>query len=118
MNEDNTPVLSGDDPLGDLSALVKKTEYMLKLAQAGEWEKVTDLESERRPRLEALFNSLDQSTREQSATQLQQGVERILGLDREIIALGQEVKAEAANSFRQSRSARRATAVYQKNDTL
>ncbi len=118
MSEDNTPRFSGNDPLGDLSVLVKKSEYMLKLAKAGEWGEVTDLEAERRPQLEELFNSLDQSTREQSSAQLQRGIERILELDRKIIALGQELKTATANSFRQSRSARRATAVYQKNDAL
>lgn len=118
MSEDNIPTPSGNDPLGELSALVGKTEYMLKLAKAGEWGEVSDLEAERRPQLEALFNSLDQATREQSSAQLQRGIERILGLNRKIIALGQESKTATANSFRQSRSARRATAVYQRNGAL
>lgn len=103
---------------GKIASFIAISEQMLELAKAGAWEEVTSLESDRRPKLEKFFNSLDQSERNKNSEQLRQAIERILSLDEEIIALGQECKTEAAKYFQQSQSARKATAAYQDNTPL
>lgn len=104
--------------LPELEVLIQASEKMLVLAQTGEWEQVAALEIERRQRLEELLGGLGQEQRERNAAQLRQVMERMLELDRQLIQLGQQARADAAQSLRQSQSARRATAAYEQNNTL
>ncbi len=101
-----------------IASFIAVSEQMLELAKAEKWDDVTSLESDRRPELEFFFNSLDQVQRNNNSEQLRQAIERILSLDEEIIALGQEFKAEAIKLFQQSQASRKASAAYQENTTL
>ncbi|ALP52667.1 hypothetical protein Tel_05615 [Candidatus Tenderia electrophaga] len=112
------PVLAKVEALTPLAVLLDETERMLALAQKGEWEALVALEAERGPRLEAYFDTLAAALREQYRDQLRRAIEYILNADKQIIALGEATKAEAVDSLRQSQSARKASAAYQRNDGL
>ena len=101
-----------------LSSLVAMSEKMLELAKSGEWEKVTEIESQRSPQLEAFFNSLKPDELQNNSDLLRQVIEKILVIDNEVVALGVESKKGLVELFQKSNSSRQALSEYQKNTGL
>ncbi len=103
---------------GKIASFVATSEQMLELAKVGEWEQIIQLESERRPQLEAFFISLSPEVRNQKSDQLRCAIEKLIALDQQIVAQGVEYKTEAVKAYQQSQSARHAAAAYQQNTKL
>ncbi len=101
-----------------VSSFVATTETMFELAEQGEWEQLAEIESQRRPELEAFFNSLDSNDLQNNSELLRVSIEKILTLDNQIIALGAESKNKLAELMKQSNSTRQAMSEYQKNTVL
>ena len=101
-----------------ISSFVATTEMMLEKANQGEWEQLAEMETKRRPELEAFFNALDSNSLNDNAELLRQAIEKILELDQQIIALGVESKNNLAELMQKSNSTRQAMSEYQKNTTL
>jgi len=101
-----------------ISSFVTTTETMLELAVQGEWEQLAEIESQRRPELEAFFNSLDSNDLQNNSELLRVSIGKILTLDKKIIALGAESKNKIAELMQQSNSTRQAMSEYKKNTAL
>jgi hypothetical protein len=101
-----------------VSAFIATTEQMLDLAKNAEWERLAEMESKRRPELEAFFNGLDQGDLQQNAEQLRQAIEQLLALDNQIIALANASKGEVAELMKKSNATRKAMSEYQSNTAL
>ena len=101
-----------------LASLVTASEEMLELAKQGDWEKVTEIESRRRPELEHFFNSLSPEESQLHSDFLRQSIERILVVDDEIMAIGLESKNKLVEWIQKNSSSRQAMSEYQKNTML
>jgi len=101
-----------------LAYLVTASEKMLELAKQDDWEKVTEIESERRPELERFFNSLSPEALQVNSALLRQSIERILAVDDEIMAIGLDSKNKLVELIQKNSSSRQAMSEYQKNTTL
>lgn len=101
-----------------IAYLVTASEKMLELAKQGDWEKVTEIESQRRPELECLFNSLSPETSQAHSALLRQSIERILVVDNEIMTIGLDSKNKLVELIQKNSSSRQAMSEYQKNTVL
>ena len=96
---DNTPALV---------LLLDQTQQLLSLAQAGDWDAVTQLESQRRP---LLRNTFDPASAQMQSEPYQRALREILDADRAVMALAAQRRddlREQLQSVGQGRSAVRA----------
>ncbi len=92
--------------------LVKSlTRELLISARAGEWDKTTLLETERRPLLYQVFGAVGQGQHVQHRALLQE----ILSADREIMQLAQQRRDELAGLLHQVGHGRTALKAYESN---
>jgi len=101
-----------------ISSFIVVSEQMLALAKNAEWEQLTEIESKRRPEIEAFFSSLDQEARQKNIPELKQAIEKILDIDNQIISLAKESRSHAVEAMKKNSSARKAMSEYQNNTGL
>ncbi len=101
-----------------LSSLVAMSEELLELAKSGDWEELAELESQRSPELESFFNSLNPDEFQKSAELLKSSIEKIMGLDEQVVAIAAEYKKNIAELVKKNNSSRKAMSEYQNNTAL
>lgn len=96
----------------DWQDILSATQAMATAAQAGEWEEVTELESQRRAMLESFFA---QPVSEADAPAVAEGIRAVMAIDQELMALCQEMKGVIAQQMGQLNQGRKAHTAYQQN---
>lgn len=95
--------------LSDLDALVQLSEHMLAKAQAGDWEGMDELVSQRLSFLQITL-ALQSSVAE--AAEIKARLERIVALDQELTTLAIAAREESAAAFRRLRNGQSAHTAY------
>lgn len=96
----------------DWQDILSATQAMATAAQAGKWESVAELESQRRPLLESFFS---QPVSETEAAVVAEGIRAIMAMDQELMVLCQETKGVIAQQMGQLNQSRKAHTAYQQN---
>ncbi len=113
--EDNENQAEGNYQLA-MDKLVSLSERMLALAKAGEWQQLTELESKRRPLLEAFFSAWNnESADPQGVAAVRSFIKSLQTLDGEILGLAKQGKEQTADELSQLRKGREAASSYLKN---
>jgi hypothetical protein len=94
----------------ELATLLAQSEAMLAAAAAGDWERVTALEAERRQTLDSLF---DGATPRCDRARLTGCLQRVLELDRKLNESARCAQREIGEELERLRTGRRAVQAYQ-----
>jgi len=95
--------------LRDLETALVLTEAMLRTAREADWDRLVELETVRRQHIGAAFA---ERVAGHEAPLFAQVAQRILSLDRELIALGEEGRLSLAEALGQLQAGRRAQTLY------
>lgn len=101
----------GDSMSPALTQLLSQTQQLLALAQAGDWDAVAQLESERRPLLRSTF---DPASTQTQSDPYQRALRQILDMDQTVMALAAQRRDDLRDQLQsvgQGRSAVRAYAL-------
>ena len=79
------------------------------LADAEEWQKLVDMEADRRVLLQAFF---DAPVSQQEAPDIARGIQQMLSDDRALVQRGREAQQALMNAMQTVRSGRKALAAY------
>jgi len=93
-------------------AIVDASQQMQTLASEQRWDEVILLETQRRSELEKFFS---QPVTADEVTYVAEGIQKILTLDQEIMARGNEARADAGKHLSAVHQGRRAEAAYHEN---
>ena len=93
----------------DLASVLLATDEMLNAAQGGHWDRVSELESSRRKRLDRCFA---QTILPENSELFSEALAVMLHLNEELVALLNEAKANAAKQFALDRKNHHAVAHY------
>ncbi len=107
-------VVQSDQPKGgecELEWLLAQTRRIHDLAVDGEWEKVVALESERQSLIDKYFSQQVEHDAPQIAVRY---IEKILELDKKVIAMGVEAQVALGSALGDLQRGRQATQAYQK----
>lgn len=95
--------------LRDLETALVLTEAMLQTAREEDWDRLVELEAVRRAHIGAAFSGPLSGP---GAPQFAAFAQRILALDRELIALGEQGRRSLGEALTELRAGRRARAAY------
>lgn len=95
-----------------LDDIVRFTREMLTSAQAGEWERVTEMEEARRDNLKLLFGVMPDESERQA---WKAAAEELVAMDKELERLAGLAQEEIAASAKKLSASRQAVKVYSQN---
>ena len=93
----------------DLASVLLATDEMLNAAQGGHWDRVSELESSRRKRLDRCFA---QTILPENSELFSEALAVMLHLNEELVSLIERAKVEASVSFSKERRGQRAVEHY------
>ena len=93
----------------DLASVLLATDEMLNAAQGGHWDRVSELESSRRKRLERCFA---QTILPENSELFSEALAVMLHLNEELVLLIERAKVEASVSFSKERRGQRVVKHY------
>ena len=93
----------------DLASVLLATDEMLNAAQGGHWDRVSELESSRRKRLDRCFA---QTILPENSELFSEALAVMLHLNEELVSLIERAKVEASVSFSKERRGQRAVKHY------
>ena len=85
------------------------TSNMLMHAQAGEWEQVIQMETDRQKLIQQFFN---QNSVESFASEIATGISHVMATDREIMQLGKNGLRQMSNHLQDISTGKQATDAY------
>ncbi len=100
------------DPVTQLEQIVSLSEVMLKEAEIGEWDDLIKTQQEREELIKAFFPINESCS---NPEEVQNQVERIMQLDRQVMELAQCQQKDLGMMLSQFSTGRQATQAYKKN---
>lgn len=93
-----------------ITDLIKLTQSMLDKAEAGIWEDVISLESERRKQMDTYFST--EKNRSDDIAAIRVGIETIQKLDEQLMLLGRNQKKELSQALQELGQGKKAVQAY------
>jgi hypothetical protein len=95
-----------------LSELIELANQQLAAAADSEWERAAELEQQRQTQLRKNFSA---AIAPQAADLVRAGIQTIKQLERQLLALTEQAKAETTRQLSQSQKGNKASRAYQQN---
>lgn len=92
-----------------LEQVLDLSKTMLEQAGRGEWEKIAEMERQRR---EDMMAALKAPLQEQESQQVHDSLQQLVELNGELTAMVQRARSDSAEQFNSLRDGRRATSAY------
>ena len=99
---------------GDPSTVLELTGQMLDAALANDWERVIEVESQRRPYLETAFGDAPGSAEEYQVWKM--AAEKVMELDARIARMASEQRSAVGSDLAQMLKGKEVAAAYKSND--
>ena len=101
-----------NDKENQLQSVIKFSETMLKDAEAGNWDRVIDIETERGKLLERLFSNTEQNN---TVADMDDKIRKIIHINEQLEAIAITAREYACNDVAEINKGRSAVAMYGQN---
>ncbi len=98
--------------LEQFSEIIRLTQSMLALAEAGEWDAIAPVQAERQ---ELILGFFDAGIAVEEAAWVERGINEILQLDKRVMAMGKDAIASISSDYELLTKSRNASNAYLAN---